>query len=224
MNALSHIDSLRSSGVAYDLQGNSVPYSNGFEPFEVSIIYQCIRQLQPVKAVECGFEHGTSTVTILQAMEDNGKGELITIDPLQLSEYKGVGLANVQACKLTHRFKFMEAPDQYALPQLFLSGHIFDFAFIDSNHMFDQTIVELFFLDKMLNVGGLILLDDYPLSSVKSACNFFETNMPYKVIETGSKRLRLLRKGDIDTREWFDFQPFTVETEDQVTCRRAKKD
>jgi predicted O-methyltransferase YrrM len=205
-----------------DMSGNLVPFSNGFDADEAQYIYGTVRGVKPEKVLECGFEHGSSTICILQALHDNNFGSLYTIDPLQDSHYHGVGVANVKALNLQGRFQYICAPDQFVLPQLAISGYVCEFAFIDSNHMFDQTIVESFFIDKMLRVGGYMLFDDYSLSSVKSACSFVEANLPYQVVDCPFSRFRLLRKLDIDRREWFYFKPFEVAQEDQVTPRLKK--
>lgn len=222
MNALQYLETLRLSGTVADLSGNLVPFSNGFDAEQSLYLYQMIRGARPRQVLECGFEHGSSTICILQALKDNNFGELYTIDPLQHSVYNGVGVANVRALNLQERFKYICAPDQFVLPQIMLDGFNCDFAFVDSSHMFDQTIVESYFIDKMLNVGGYLMYDDYSLSSVKSACSFVETNLPYKVVPCPFSRFRLLQKLDIDTREWFYFKPFEVAQEDQVTSRLKK--
>ena len=39
-------------------------------------------------------------------------------------------------------------------------GKIFDFAFIDGWHTFDHTLVDFFFINKMLKPGGVVAFDD----------------------------------------------------------------
>ena len=49
-------------------------------------LYFLVRELKPEKIIETGVHRGVSSLFILQALEDNGKGELYSID-LPLAEY-----------------------------------------------------------------------------------------------------------------------------------------
>ena len=49
-------------------------------------LYFLIRELKPEKIIETGVHRGVSSLFILQALEDNEKGELYSID-LPLAEY-----------------------------------------------------------------------------------------------------------------------------------------
>lgn len=70
--------------------------------------------------------------------------------------------------------------------------------YIDTNHMFDQTMVEIFFADKLLKVGGTLIFDDYGLLSVRAACNFLETNYNYRLSADHSDRIRTYTKTAIE--------------------------
>jgi len=39
-------------------------------------------------------------------------------------------------------------------------GERIDFAFIDGAHTFDHVLVDFFYIDRMLNVGGIVAFDD----------------------------------------------------------------
>jgi predicted O-methyltransferase YrrM len=50
----------------------------------VRIDYACRRLMEPELVADTGVAHGFSTAAILQALEDNQKGRLISIDLPQL--------------------------------------------------------------------------------------------------------------------------------------------
>ena len=77
--------------------------------------------------------------------------------------------------------EFHELPSYLCLPELERRGVKIDFAFIDGNHTFDYVLVDLFLIDKLLNVNGIIVLDDANYASVKKVCRYALTNLPYVV-------------------------------------------
>ena len=42
----------------------------------------------------------------------------------------------------------------------FLNMKPFDFIFIDGWHTFDYTLVDMFYADRLLRIGGYLLIDD----------------------------------------------------------------
>jgi hypothetical protein len=68
-----------------------------------------------------------------------------------------------------------EAPSFQVLPKLQADGLRIDFAFIDGCHTFDYAMVDFFYIDKMLRVGGVVVFDDeyYPGYS-KSMSVYFD--------------------------------------------------
>ncbi len=51
---------------------------------------------------------------------------------------------------------------------------------------------------------------DYSLLSVKSACNFVETNLNYRLHPSHCDNLRVIQKVGVDDRKWYYFVPFEV--------------
>ena len=51
-----------------------------------------------------------------------------------------------------------------ALPAMIQNQEIFDFAFIDGWHTFDHALVDFFYVNRLLNVQGIVVFDDvnYP--------------------------------------------------------------
>ncbi len=51
---------------------------------------------------------------------------------------------------------------------------------------------------------------DYGLLSVKSACNFVETNLNYRLHPSHSDNLRVIQKVGDDDRKWYYFVSFEM--------------
>lgn len=43
-----------------------------------------------------------------------------------------------------------------AMPRLLQAGRKFDFCFVDGMHLFDYTLIDLFYADLLVRVGGII--------------------------------------------------------------------
>jgi predicted O-methyltransferase YrrM len=148
---------------------------------EGDLLRQCVAASGAHKAVEVGLAFGVSTLFILDAMAPSG-GRLIGIDPDQKNDmWRGLGLRNVERAGFAECYEFFESPSYKALPQLLQRGDRIQFAFIDGWHTFDYVLLDFFFIDKLLDVGGIIVFDDVGYKSIRKACHFILANRDYEI-------------------------------------------
>ena len=76
--------------------------------------------------------------------------------------------------------QLIEEYDFLALPHLSEQGDTFDFILIDGFHSFDLTLLDLFYADKLLAVGGLLVCHDSSSPPVFKAVRWLEENKPYQ--------------------------------------------
>ena len=76
---------------------------------------------------------------------------------------------------------FREQRSELALPELVREQVSIQFALVDGWHTFDQVMVEFYFLNRMLDVGGVILFDDADRRSVNRAIRHALTYPAYRV-------------------------------------------
>lgn len=149
-------------------------------------IYNFIKKEKPSLVIEIGMAFGVSTLSILTALKENGKGRLISIDPFQNdSMWKGLGLLNVKRAGFSHLHTLVEELDYLALPKFITEGHKVDFAYIDGWHTFDYALLDFFYLDKLLNENGVVTFNDCGWRSVHKVLKFLRTHRSYKEIEVG---------------------------------------
>ena len=205
------ITEMRERGTALDLEGKSLPYTELFNPADGIVLYNLIREYRPKALLEIGMAKGTSTLYMLQALADNGEGgKLITVDMNQMTVDNGAGIRNVQECGFAEFHEVVDSSSEIVLPAMLKEKFNFDFAFIDSNHLYDQTMIEAFYIRQLLPVGAIMAFDDYPMPSITTACNYLESNMEFAVHPLQGPRLRVLQKTKEDDREWHHFVPFDV--------------
>src|SRR4029450_11609121 len=134
--------------------------SDGVLPTEMDVIKGLVRSIKSRAALEIGMARGFSSVAILSALEPDGR--LTSVDPFQLvpSGYGGAGVATVRSAGFAHRHTLIAEPDYVALPALLRNQQQFDFIFIDGYHSFDYTLLDFFYADLLLKVGGVVAFHD----------------------------------------------------------------
>jgi predicted O-methyltransferase YrrM len=174
------IDEIVSSGLTTLPDGTRVPIHSNVGPESGKVIERAIEATRPRMGLEVGLAFGISTLYILYAMQSHGGGSLIGMDPAQHdATWRGGGLHNVQRAGFWDRYSFHEEPSQIVLPRLTAAGTRIQFAFIDGWHTFDHALVDFFFIDRMLDVGGIIVMDDVGYPSIRRLCHFILSNRGY---------------------------------------------
>jgi len=197
----------------------------GLGPERARYLFELVRTRRPSRTLEIGFAFGLSTLAIAEALRQNGHGHHLVIDPKERTYFDGIGLRHVEEAGLAEWITFYEEPAELCLPRLVSEGVRIDFAFDDSDHLFDHVLAEFLFLAKLLERGGLVVLDDALLPGVARACDFIATNRSdfgevgaprglralfrASTIPPPPKTMRVFEKiADADTRGWDDYTPF----------------
>ena len=163
------------------------------------MLYDRILECGYERTLEVGLAYGLSALFICQAHADRGAGAHIAVDPCQSSRFAGQGLAHLERAGLAGHVTFFEAPSYAVLPRLVADGTVLDFAFIDGRHLFDYTLVDFFYIDLMLRVGGEVAIDDLWLPGVRTAVSYILRNRAYDLVrrpasDRQSPRLRRLAR------------------------------
>jgi len=92
-------------------------------------------------------------------------GQHYALDPNQTSQYENIGEFLVESCGLGSYLTVVQKTSYRAFPELYdkiLAGEIpkFDLVYIDGWHTFDYTLIDFFYADLLLNINGVIVLDD----------------------------------------------------------------
>ena len=177
------IEEIYQSGFVKDENNKTYSHDVASVTFQAgSILYDLIRQLKPSYTIEIGMAYGLSTLFICQALQDNGKGHHIAIDPLQDELYQSIGLLNIARANLSARLTFYQAGSEEILPQLVAQEKIVDFAFIDGNHLFDNAFIDFFYIDRLLQTQGYLAIDDIWMLGVRKVASFIQKNKPYQLV------------------------------------------
>ena len=139
-------------------------------------LYSFLRERQPELVIETGVCNGLSTATILKAMDDNGKGQLYSIDLPRTTEGQSSS-AVIPANEspgwavpdyLKGRWEFRKGNTIYRTPEileeLHEKGRQIDIFIHDSEHSFEAMMIEFSLAWKHLRTGGLLLADNVDFS------------------------------------------------------------
>jgi len=142
-------------------------------------LYTLMRIIKPEIVVETGVAAGVSSTYILKALEDNGKGELFSIDlPNYELEYfpklgiepvaiipKGKEVGFVIPANLRHRWHLILGKSQEVLPKLLDNHGLVDCFLHDSEHTYENMIFEYTEAWEHLRGSGVLLSDNVFMNS-----------------------------------------------------------
>ncbi len=177
--------------------------ANGMPQTEAARLYDIVCAEKPRLTLEVGLAFGLSALCICQALANAGSGRHIVMDSSQ-SDFENAGLLHLERAGLRNLVEFYEESSHRVLPRLEAAGVALDFAFIDGSHLFDFTLLEFFYIDRMLKPGGLIVFDDMWMPSIRKIVRYAVTNRRYNEeilypdngpIRNAGRRIKRLARG-----------------------------
>jgi predicted O-methyltransferase YrrM len=155
------------SGTVRAEDGVAIPLHSHIPAEECEIVQQWIAAFQPRTILEIGMAYGISCLFICEAIAERTGVAYHIIDPFQRSQWQSIGVSNLQRAGFGHLYTLHEESSETCLPRLLSEGMRIDFALIDSWHTFDHAMMEFYFVNKLLSVGGVVVLDDVHLPSIQ---------------------------------------------------------
>src|SRR5688572_11978515 len=124
------------------------------------------------RTLEVGLGWGFSASCLLAA--GSADHTIISYEPPSSDlRREAAALRNVQ---IFGRPRVIFGPSDRVLPRLVEQGERFGLILIDGNHLFDYTLIDVFYSLKLLVVGGVIMLDDTAYPQIQAVCDFIEKN------------------------------------------------
>ena len=152
---------------------------------EGRLLQRVIADIKPRVTLEIGCAYGVSTLYICEALTSlDQPARHIVLDPFQSTQWRGIGVKNARDAGFGDLLDFREQRSELALPQLVQEGVTIQFALIDGWHTFDQVMVEFYYLNRMLETGGVLVFDDADRRSVNRVIRHALTYPAYQVYGT----------------------------------------
>lgn len=157
------------------------------DPREGAFLAEIIRAVDPATTLEIGMAYGVSTLYICDALAGLGHpARHLAMDPFQSTQWRDIGLKNIRQAGYGEMLEFHEARSELVLPELLAQGRTIDFALIDGWHTFDQVMVEFYYLNRLLRVGGVIAFDDSDRRSVNRVVRYALNYPGYEVFRSSA--------------------------------------
>lgn len=171
---------------------------------------KALEETQAKHTLEVGFAYGASALVFAehhQRMKHPGKCHTI-LDPYQYGigdgHWEGIGMENMKRVGFGPQVRLIEKSSVYALPALAEDGKLkLDVALIDGYHLFDYTLMDVFYCLQMLRIGGILIVDDKRMKAITAVSNY--VTRAYKHVIDICKKCRtllVLKKIKEDTRDW----------------------
>jgi len=116
---------------------------------------------RPQVVIETGVAHGVTSRVVLEALRQNGRGHLWSIDlpyPMDRGLRAHTGAAVTDACRA--RWSYLEGSSRQQLPRLVAEVGRVDMFIHDSLHTARNTLFEIERAAAAMSAGGVMLIDD----------------------------------------------------------------
>jgi predicted O-methyltransferase YrrM len=158
----------------------SIKLTSSISPIEGFHLHDLIVKNGFTRVLEVGMANAISTIYMLEGISKNGENGCVTsIDPFQSSQWNSRGVSNVNSSGLSKMHSLIEKPDYQALPGLLDEGHKFDLIFIDGMHLFDYTLLDVFYAVKLCHIGSVIVIDDIKHVGPQDVIKYIDKNYPF---------------------------------------------
>jgi predicted O-methyltransferase YrrM len=128
------------------------------------------------RTIEIGLALGISALFMCQAVLEGG-GRHTAIDPFQEESWNRAGLRTLRDAGVTDVVDVIEEESQLALPRMVSEGREFDLGFVDGDHRFEGVFLDLYYMTRLLRPGGVVVVDDMWMPSVRVAVSYVERNL-----------------------------------------------
>lgn len=128
----------------------------------LEMLYAIVRFQEPSVVLETGVASGFSTAVVLEALDANDQGRLISCDLPAFSPgaSNSVGKAIPDDLRDSSRHSLLIGPDRKTIPKVVASGSSFDVVHYDSDKSYEGMKWALPYLWDALRPGGVLVFDD----------------------------------------------------------------
>jgi predicted O-methyltransferase YrrM len=181
------VEEILRSGKVPTHDGRVVAASSHIPRDECELLYRQVAATRATDAIEVGMGFGISTLCLCDALsktpsQSAKRPHLVIIDAENWEQ--GLGLQQVRSAGFGDMVEFHHGTSQAVLPKLAAKGYRIQFAFIDGWHTFDHTLIDFFYVDQMMENGGVIVFDDVGYQAINAVVRFVLANRDYELVET----------------------------------------
>lgn len=170
-----------SSGERVDLHSNTSLAQGLF-------LQEIFEEVKPTKSLEIGLAYGISAMFILEMHKKyNNKDKAHTI--VEPYPWSGIAEYNIEKAGLTNLANYKYETSDNVVPRMYYEGERIQFAYVDTTKVFDVVLTDFYFIDKILDVNGVVIFDDCGGScpGIQRVARFVASLPHYEVYKTIGK-------------------------------------
>jgi predicted O-methyltransferase YrrM len=181
------VEEILRSGKVTTHDGRVVAVHSHIPRDECELLYRQVAATRATEAIEVGMGFGISALCLCDALskapsQTAKRPHLVIID---LENWgPGIGLQQVRSAGFGDMVEFHHGASQAVLPQLAAKGYRVQFAFIDGRHTFDHALIDFFYVDQLMENGGVVVFDDVGFQAINAVVRFVLANRNYELVET----------------------------------------
>lgn len=185
-------------------------------PEQGAVVYEHIRATRPTQVLELGTAHGASAAYIAAALDENGAGHLTTVDqsgmdytPADLLSSLGLGSRVTFVTRDDSSYNwFLKEQIERRSDTAGNCEPLYDFCYLDGAHHWTIDGLAVFLVEKLLNPGGWLLLDDLEWSYGVSPSG---ANPPFPMSSDERQQPHMRAVFDLLVRQHPNFTQFRVQ-------------
>jgi predicted O-methyltransferase YrrM len=184
------VENIYKTRLVQDESGNEYELHSEVDKFEGELLHAVISSDQTIRrTLEIGCAYGLSSLHICSALSTRESARHVIIDPAQHAYWHGVGVYNLKRAGFSF-FELIERPSEFILPELAQSeAGTYDLVFIDGVHTFDHTLLDFFYANHLIRIGGYIVLDDCTTASISRVVSYISKYPCYRLLSQFSRNL-----------------------------------
>ena len=189
MQTIPFLQEIYTTRHVFDADGKAYKLESEIDEAEGELIQSIIAEYRFKSSLEIGCAYGLSTLNICAALSKQESPRHTIIDPFQSTDWHGIGVNNLKRAGFDF-FELIEQPSELALPSLLQAGRTFQFALIDGWHTFDHTLLDFFYINRMLEDGGVVIIDDVSMQSVRKVIRYILNYPNYRIVGSANAAQR----------------------------------
>ena len=192
--------------------GERIPLHSNTSKEQGIFLQEIFDIVKPEKSLEVGFAYGISAMFILEKHHQNGSIDSahLVIEPD--SFWGNAATHNIEKEGLSNYLRIHKDYSDKILPQLYHENYRIQYAYIDTTKLLDVVLQDFYFINKILDVGGVVILDDcggyWP--GIQKVARFINSLPHYEFLKGHKKYThRSKRKiGELITSFFLNMVPF----------------
>lgn len=168
-----YLDAMLRDRLIREPDGRTIPLESTIDRPRAELLQRTIAGNDVARVVEVGCAMGVSSVAIQDALVASGRSNRrhVIVDPYQTAHWSDRGIKNLRRAGFSD-FEVIQRGSEYVLPDLAEKSETFDFGVIDGWHTLDHTLIDFFYINRMIRVGGFVAIDDIHMDGINRVVRY----------------------------------------------------